>query len=140
MAGQVTISHYGGNQKAEFWPTGSILGVHGLHFGHLRPILRIQELDLVNFGHYGGPEPRFELFFGHLCGQGASSAHYEGLVTSLDNLRPMIGVQELDLGHFSRFFGHHGADCLDLSYFLAIFGVKGHFRPIMSIYRLVTSY
>ncbi len=89
MTGQVIFSHYG-NQRAQRWPfLGSILGVHGLDFDHLRQVLRVQ-------GLYG-------TIFGPLWG-------VHRLV--LDHIRPIIGVQQLELGHF----GHYGGQSLDLSY------------------------
>ena len=84
VTGQVIFSHYG-NQRAKCWPfLGSILGVHGLHFNHLRQVLRVQGLYGTIFGPLG--------FMG-----------VHRLV--LDNSKPIIGVQELDLGHFRPLWG-----------------------------------
>ncbi len=58
------------------------------------------------FGHYGGPEPRFELLFrsltAHFEGPGSRWDHFWSILVVqrlvLDNPRPIIGVKELDLG------------------------------------------
>ncbi len=72
VAGQITISHYGGNPRSQFW----------------------------------GRWARFWSFTAHFEYPGARFGQFSAII---------------------------GAQSLDLRYFLATFGVKGHLRPIMRV-------